>query len=106
MEDPTYTISTEEFLSFLENDARLRVDDFIKGAVEVAQEVHSDVKREDGHSSFLDTHKWPVAADVVRHYRSVNRNITSVEVASAILHDILEDNDRILDLYKTKSYGF
>ncbi|HEY6404696.1 MAG TPA: hypothetical protein VIX38_01305, partial [Nitrososphaeraceae archaeon] len=40
------------------------------------------------------------------HYRSINRNITSVEVASAILHDILEDNDRILDLYKTQSYGF
>src|SRR5262245_47398741 len=106
MEDPIYTISAEEFLAFLENDARLRVDDFIKGSVEVAQEVHSGVKREDDHSSFLDTHTWPVAADVVRHYRSVNRNITSVEVASAILHDILEDNDRILDLYKTKSYGF
>jgi (p)ppGpp synthase/HD superfamily hydrolase len=106
MEEPTYTISVEEFLGFLENEARLRVDDFIKGAVEVAQEVHSGVKREDGHSSFLDTHTWPVAADVVRHYRSVNRNITSVEVGSAILHDILEDNDRILDLYKTKSYGF
>ncbi|MGA9166948.1 MAG: hypothetical protein WB053_06160 [Nitrososphaeraceae archaeon] len=106
MEEPTHTISVEEFLAFLENEARLRVDDFIKGAVEVAQEVHSGVKREDGHSSFLDTHTWPVAADVVRHYRSVNRNITSVEVGSAILHDILEDNDRILDLYKTKSYGF
>jgi (p)ppGpp synthase/HD superfamily hydrolase len=106
MEDAIYTISAEEFLDFLENDARLRVDDFIKGAVEVAQEVHSGVKREDGHSSFLDTHTWPVAADVVRHYRSFNRHITSVEVASAILHDILEDNDRILDLYKTKSYGF
>ena len=49
MEEPTYTISVEEFLAFLENEARLRVDDFIKGAVEVAQEVHSGVKREDGH---------------------------------------------------------
>lgn len=42
----------------------------------------------------------------MRHYRSVNRNITSVEVASAVLHDVLEDNDRILDWYKTKAYGF
>jgi (p)ppGpp synthase/HD superfamily hydrolase len=72
----------------------------------VAQEVHIGVKREDGISSFLETHTWPVAAEVVKHYRFVNRNITSVEVASAILHDILEDNDRILDLYQTKAYGF
>lgn len=104
--EPTYTLSTEDFLSYLENDARLRVDDFIRVAMEVAQEIHAGVKREDGLSSFLETHTWPVAAEVVRHYRLANRNITSVEVASAILHDILEDNDRILDLYKTKSYGF
>jgi (p)ppGpp synthase/HD superfamily hydrolase len=74
--------------------------------VEVAQEVHVGVMREDGISSFLETHTWPVAAEVVKHYRFINRNITSVEVASAILHDILEDNDRILDLYQTKAYGF
>ena len=106
MGEPTYSLSTEDFLSYLENEARLRVDDFIRGAVEVAQEVHVGVKREDGISSFLETHTWPVAAEVVKHYRFVNRNITSVEVASAILHDILEDNDRILDLYQTKAYGF
>jgi (p)ppGpp synthase/HD superfamily hydrolase len=106
MEEPMHSLTSGDFLSYLENEARLRVDDFIRGAVEVAQEVHAGVKRDDGSSSFLDTHTWPVAAEVVRHYRSVNRNITSVEVASAILHDILEDNERILDLYKTKSYGF
>jgi (p)ppGpp synthase/HD superfamily hydrolase len=106
MDVPSYSLTNEQFFSYLENKAQLRVDDFIRGAVEVAQEVHAGVKREDGISSFLETHTWPVAAEVVGHYRSVNRNITSVEVASAILHDILEDNERILDLYKTKSYGF
>ncbi|MDF2782824.1 MAG: etfB1, partial [Nitrososphaeraceae archaeon] len=106
MEAPTQALSSEEFLSYLENKARLRIDDFIKGAMEVVQEVHAGVKREDGTSSFLETHTWPVAAEVVRHYKSVNRNITSVEIGSAILHDILEDNERILDLNKTKSYGF
>ena len=44
MEEPTYTISVEEFLAFLENEARLRVDDFIKGAVEVAQEQGEAVR--------------------------------------------------------------
>ena len=72
----------------------------------MAEEVHSGVKREDGFSPFLETHILPVAIDVVKHYRSINRNITSVEIASAILHDVLEDNDRILDWYKTKAYGF
>ena len=103
---PDYGVSKQEFIEFLENEARLRVDDFIEGAIEVAEEVHSEVKREDGYSSFLETHTWPVTIDVVKHYRSINRNITSVEVASAILHDVLEDNDRILDWYKTKAYGF
>ena len=107
MEDkPTYEASKEEFLSFLENQAKLRIDNFIEGAVKVAEEIHQGVKREDGVSIFLETHTWPVAIDVVKHYRSTNRNITSVEIASAILHDVLEDNDRILDWYKTKAYGF
>jgi (p)ppGpp synthase/HD superfamily hydrolase len=103
---PTYEASKEEFLSFLENEAKLRVDNFIEGAIKVAEEVHQGVKREDDVSIFLETHTWPVTIDVVKHYRSANRNITSVEIASAILHDILEDNDRILDWYKTKAYGF
>ena len=107
MEDkPTYEASKEEFLSFLENQAKLRIDNFIEGAVKVAEEIHQGVKREVGVSIFLETHTWPVAIDVVKHYRSTNRNITSVEIASAILHDVLEDNDRILDWYKTKAYGF
>jgi len=106
MKKPDYAINRQEFLSFLENDAKLRIDGFIEGAIEVAEEVHHGVTREDSVSLFLETHTWPVAIDVVKHYRSVNRTITSVEVASAILHDILEDNDRILDSNKTKEYGF
>jgi (p)ppGpp synthase/HD superfamily hydrolase len=106
MKKPDYALNRQEFLSFLEKDAKLRIDGFIEDAIEVAEEVHHGVTREDGVSLFLETHTWPVAADVVKHYRSVNRTITSVEVASAILHDILEDNDRILDSNKTKEYGF
>ena len=106
MKKPEYEITRQEFLSFLENDAKLRIDGFIEDAIEVAKEIHHGVTREDGVSLFLETHTWPVATDVVKHYRSVNRTITSVEVASAILHDILEDNDRILDSNKTKEYGF
>ena len=105
-EKPIYTVDKQKFIAFLKNEAKLRVDDFIESALEVAEEVHSGVKREDGFSPFLETHILPVAIDVVKHYRSINRNITSVEIASAILHDVLEDNDRILDWYKTKAYGF
>jgi (p)ppGpp synthase/HD superfamily hydrolase len=99
------TVSKKEFLAFLESTG-IRTDSFIEGAIDVAEEVHSGLAREDGSSSFLETHTWPVAIDVVKHYRSVNRNITSVEVAAAILHDIMEDDERILNLYHAKSYGF
>ena len=98
-------VSSREFLAYLENTG-MRADSLIEGAVNVAEEVHSGLLREDGTSSFLETHTWPVAIDVIKHYRSVNRNITSVEVAAAILHDIMEDDDRILNLYHSKSYGF
>lgn len=98
-------ITKGEFLSFLQKEG-LRIDSLIEGAVEIAEEVHSGLKREDGTSSFLETHTWPVAMDVVRHYRSANRSITGVEVASAILHDVMEDDERILNLYEAKSYGF
>jgi (p)ppGpp synthase/HD superfamily hydrolase len=103
---PGSAVSKQEFVAFLENEANLRVDDFIQGAIEVAEEVHYGLKREDNLSPFFETHTLPVAIDVVKHYRSINRNITSVEVACAILHDVLEDDDRILDWYKTKAYGF
>ena len=103
---PSSVVSKQEFVAFLENEANLRVDDFIQGAIEIAEEVHYGVKREDNLSRFFETHTLPVAIDVVKHYRSINRHITSVEVACAILHDVLEDDDRILDWYKTKAYGF
>jgi (p)ppGpp synthase/HD superfamily hydrolase len=96
----------QEFLDFLQGKTGVRVDNYIESAVEVAEEVHSGLMREDGTSPFLETHTWPVTMDVVRHYRSANRNITSVEIAAAILHDVMEDDDRILNLYESKSYGF
>ena len=98
--------SKHEFLAFLQNEAKVRIDDYIEGAVDVAEEVHSGLMREDGTSPFLETHTWPVAMEVARHYRLVNRNITSVEIAGALMHDIMEDDDRILNLHESKSYGF
>ena len=54
MEDNSaHTASKEEFLFFLENEANLRVDDFIESAINVAEEVHEGVKREDGFFFFL-----------------------------------------------------
>src|SRR5919205_4615680 len=99
-------VGRSEFLDFLQDEGKMRLDDYIEGAVEVAEEVHSGLMREDGTSPFLETHTWPVAMDVVRHYRSANRNITSVEIVAAILHDVMEDDDRILNLHESKSYGF
>jgi (p)ppGpp synthase/HD superfamily hydrolase len=101
-----HQVNKQEFLNFLQNEAKVRLDDYIEGAIEVAEEVHSDLMREDGSSPFLETHTWPVTIDVVRHYRSANRNITSVEIATAILHDVMEDDERILNVYQSKSYGF
>lgn len=97
--------SKGEFLSFLTNN-RVGIDSLVEGAVEVAEEVHEGLKREDGSSSFLETHTWPVAIEVIRHYRDASRNITGVEIAAAILHDVMEDDERILNLYESKSYGF
>src|SRR5919204_1303102 len=99
-------VSKHDFLAFLQNEAKVRLDDYIEGAVEVAEDVHSGLMREDGASPFLETHTWPVTMDVIRHYRSVNRNITSVEIVAAILHDVMEDDERILNLHESKSYGF
>jgi (p)ppGpp synthase/HD superfamily hydrolase len=106
MELSIESLSKESFLLFLENDANIRVDGFLESAMAVAEEVHEGVKREDGVSSFLNTHIWPVAKNVTVHYRQNNKAITTVEIASAVLHDVLEDNDRILNLYETRSYGF
>jgi (p)ppGpp synthase/HD superfamily hydrolase len=95
----------DQFLSFLEKQG-VRVDSLVEGAIEMAEEVHSGLVREDGKSSFLETHTWPVAMDMIKYYMTNGRNITGVEVASAILHDVMEDDERILNLYEAKSYGF
>ena len=99
-------VNKHDFLAFLQDEAKVRLDDYIEGAVEVAEEVHSGLMREDGTSPFLETHTWPITMDMVKHYRSVNRNITSVEIATAILHDVMEDDDRILNLNESNKYGF
>lgn len=96
----------KDLISVIENEAKLRVDSFIEGALSMAEDVHSDVKREDGTSPFLETHIFPVTIDVIRHYLSANKPLTTLQIVSSILHDVMEDNDKILDLYASNSYGF
>jgi (p)ppGpp synthase/HD superfamily hydrolase len=98
-------VKREDLENFLVQSG-IRIDDYIITAMDVSSEIHERIKREDNLSPFLETHIWPVTRDVVKHYLTANRNITSVEIVSSILHDVMEDNDRILDLYKTKEYGF
>ena len=96
----------EDLLTVIENEAHIRVDSFVQNAIDLAEEAHSDLKRDDGKSSFLETHIWPVTIDVIRHYNTTNKFLTSLQVVSSILHDIMEDDEKILDLYASKSYGF
>jgi len=101
-----YSATKENLLNIIENEAKIRIDSFLEGAIELAEEVHSEVKREDGKSSFLETHVWPVTIDVIQHYQRTGKLLTILQIVSSILHDVLEDNDKILDLYASKSYGF
>jgi len=98
-------LKREDLENFLVQSG-IRIDDYIITAMDVSSEIHDRIKREDNQSPFLETHIWPVTRDVVKHYLTANRNITSVEIVSSILHDVMENNARILDLYKTKEYGF
>ena len=100
------SVTKNDLISFLENEAKMRIDTMIEGAMEMAEEVHAGVKREDGTSSFLETHTWPVALEVSKHYVAENKLLTSLQVVSAILHDFMEDDEKILDLYASKTYGF
>jgi len=100
------SIKTIDIIPLIEKEANLHVSNFIESAIELAKEAHAGVKREDGTSSFLETHIWPVTIDVIKHYRSVNRPVASTLIVSAILHDVLEDDERILDLHTSKAYGF
>jgi (p)ppGpp synthase/HD superfamily hydrolase len=100
------SIKSDDIIPLIEKEANIHVANFVESAVELAKEVHAGVKREDGISSFLETHIWPVTMDVIRHYMSVNRSVNSTQIVSAMLHDVLEDDGRILDLYTSKAYGF
>ena len=96
----------EDLFTVIENEAHIRVDSFVQNAIDLAEEAHSDLKREDGKSSFLETHIWPVTIDVIRHYNTTNKFLTSLQIVSSVLHDIMEDDEKILDVYASKSYGF
>jgi len=109
---PPYSIMTkdkvtkDELVSFIENNARIRIDNTLESAFEMAEELHSNIKREDKSSSFLETHVWPVTLDVIKHYQKTTKLLTTLQISSAILHDVMEDNDRILDVYTSQAYGF
>jgi len=96
----------KDLISVIENEAKIKADGFVEEAMSTAEEVHSGVKREDGQSPFLETHIWPVTIDVIRHYLSSNKLLTTLQIVSSILHDVMEDNEKILDTYVSKSYGF
>ena len=98
--------TNEDLLNAIENEAKLKVDSIVESAIELADEVHAGVKREDGSSSFLETHIWPVSIDIIRHYKETNKLLTTLQITASILHDVMEDNDKILDLYASKAYGF
>ena len=102
----TEHVTKDDLISFIENNTKIRIDSFVESAFETAEEVHSDIKREDGTSSFLETHVWPVTLDVIKHYLTTTQYLTTLQIASAILHDVMEDNDRILNLYSSHAYGF
>jgi len=100
------SVKKKDFLVFIEKEAKIHIDSYIESAIHLAEEVHSGVRREDGMSSFLETHIFPVTINVIRHYKRTNKPMTTIQIVSAILHDVMEDNDRILDLHASKSYGF
>jgi len=100
------SVSKNEFTSFIENEGKFKIDSFIGGAIELAEEVHGGAKREDGASSFLETHIWPVTIDVIKHYKLANRPLTTLQVVCAILHDVMEDDEKILHLEASQAYGF
>ena len=99
-------VTKDDLISFIENNTKIRIDSFVESAFETAEEVHADIKREDGTSSFLETHVWPVTLNVIKHYLTSTQYLTTLQITSAILHDVMEDNDRILDLYTSHAYGF
>ena len=99
-------VTREDLISYIENDVKILVDSFVESAIELAEEVHSGITREDGKSSFLETHVWPVTLDVIKHYQCTDKLLTTLQIVSAVLHDVMEDNDKILDLYSAKAYGF
>jgi len=108
---PNYTMTIEHvtkdnLVLFIENNTKIRIDSFVESAFETAEEVHADIKREDGVSSFLETHVWPVTLDVIKHYLTTTQYLSTLQIISAILHDVMEDNDRILNLYSSHAYGF
>ena len=85
------SIKKTQFLLFLEKEANIHIDSYIENAIQLAEEVHSGVVREDGISSFLESHVFPVAMDVVRHYKWANKPMTTIQIVSSILHDVMED---------------
>ena len=99
-------VTKDDLISFIENNTKIRIDSIVESAFETAEEVHSDIKREDGASPFLETHVWPVTLNVIKHYLTSTQYLTTLQITSAIVHDVMEDNDRILDLYTSHAYGF
>ena len=99
-------VTKDDLISYIENNVKIRIDSTLESAFEMAEEIHSNIKREDNLSPFLETHVWPVTLDVIQHYQKTTNLLTTLQISSTILHDVMEDNERILDVYTAHAYGF
>ena len=77
-------VTKDDLVSFIENDTQIRIDNLVESAIETAEEVHANIKREDNSSSFLETHVWPVTLDVIKHYLKTSHYLTTLQISSAI----------------------
>lgn len=68
----------------------------VQAALDLAKLVHENQKRDDG-SPYLDEHVYPIAEAVAKYFKErsvVSGNLPHAEiaVATALLHDVLEDS--------------
>ena len=78
------------------SESGLDSNNLVRKALDQAFRSHHTQERDDG-SSYLEQHVYAVTASIIEYRKNAQKQVTPELIAGALLHDVLEDDEKVTD---------
>ncbi len=82
----------------------LSKDALVQKSLLQAKISHGHIKRQDGHP-YLERHIYPITMTIISHEELINHEITPQIVSGSLLHDVIEDDKNVNNIYFLNKFG-